>query len=122
MTRAPSFANRSAIAAPMPLDAPVTKATLPSNVAQKISKHHGGGQMATQQLGGKGQHPGGVNKGSNAPLTTGGQAGGNGGKKDQHPGGKGQNKGQANTANTGQNSTGAGFDQHPGVTPAQLAL
>jgi hypothetical protein len=93
-----------------------TKATLPSDVAQKIGKHHGGGQMATQQLGGKGQHPGGVNKGSSAlPLTAGGQAGGNGEKKDQHPG-KGQNKGQANTANTGQNSTGAGagFDQHPG--------
>jgi hypothetical protein len=112
-----------------------TKATLPPDVAQKLSTRHGGGQAVggagsgagpnsqQLQLGGKGQHPGKGNKGLNTQnLTTGGQTGAGAGAFDQHPGGKGKGKGQGQFGKTatGAGSTGAAggssaaFNQHPG--------
>jgi hypothetical protein len=95
------------------------KATLPSDVAQRISKQHGGAQAGGGQAGGGGQHPGKGNKGMGAQsLTTGGQAGTSG--FNQHPGGKGKGKGQAAAgAGAGTGGTAAaggtsGFNQHPG--------
>jgi hypothetical protein len=40
MTRAPSSANRAAIAAPIPRDAPVTNATSPFNMWKSSSMGH----------------------------------------------------------------------------------
>ncbi|HTG15992.1 MAG TPA: DUF6600 domain-containing protein, partial [Blastocatellia bacterium] len=76
-----------------------TKGTLPPGVAEMQKKHHAGpgqsgagaGQAATQQLGGKGQHPGKGGKKGLGTQTASGQAGA---ALDQHPGAKGKLKGQ----------------------------
>jgi hypothetical protein len=105
-------------------------AQLPPDVAQKVMKKHGGagagqpggaaagaGQAATQQLGGKGQHPGekGHKGAATQSLVTGGQSPG-AASFNQHPGGKDKNKGQGQlgAAIAGQSPRGGQFDQHPG--------
>ncbi|MEY2538063.1 MAG: hypothetical protein QOG67_1803 [Verrucomicrobiota bacterium] len=107
-------------------------AQLTGDAAQKLGKHHGGGQnaQAAGQQGGKGKgqgqgagagtlHPGGgKGKGQGAGLQGGGAGQGQAqGGVNQHPGkGKRQGTGQGGAANAAAGGTGqgGGFNQHPG--------
>ena len=104
-----------------------TKATLPSDVAQKTGKHPVGDQVGaagtgTQQITGVDRHPG--KKGATSAGTqsiAGTQAGTTAGTGfEQHPGKKGKQAGASQlgtsgaTAGTMQTGPAAGFDQHPG--------
>ena len=111
-----------------------TKATLPTDVAQKAGKHHVGEQAATtgtgpQQITGIDRHPGKKGATSAGPQSIAGtQAGTTAGTGfEQHPGKKGKQAGAnqlgtaGTTAGTMQTGPAAGFDQHPGKKGKQGA-